>query len=254
MNINWFTVIAQIINFLVLVWLLKRFLYKPVLTAIDERDKKIASQLENAAAKKAEAEKEYDKFLQKNDIFDKERAAQMNSVYEEADLEKQRLYHGIREEATALRKKYEASLKQREKDLTVKLKRRTKEEVFAITEKTLADLADTKLDQQVVKVFINKIENLDKDNLSKLKNAFNNNEIINVTSAFELSPISKSVLQKTLKDITGLETDFQYSIDPELISGVEINTKSYQLSWNIEAYLEVLKNNSITKDNDNESA
>ena len=66
MEVDWFTVIAQILNFLVLVWLLKRFLYKPVLNAIDEREKKIASELEDAAIHKAEARKEKEKFLQKN--------------------------------------------------------------------------------------------------------------------------------------------------------------------------------------------
>ena len=45
MLIDWFTVAAQAVNFLILVWLLKRFLYKPVLAAIDEREKRIATQL-----------------------------------------------------------------------------------------------------------------------------------------------------------------------------------------------------------------
>ena len=57
MLINWFTVLAQAINFLILVWLLKRFLYKPILHAIDEREKGIATQLAQAEAKEAEAQK-----------------------------------------------------------------------------------------------------------------------------------------------------------------------------------------------------
>ena len=43
MLIDWFTVIAQMLNFLILVWLLKRFLYQPILDAIDAREKGIAS-------------------------------------------------------------------------------------------------------------------------------------------------------------------------------------------------------------------
>ena len=35
MLIDWFTVAAQVVNFLVLMWLLKRFLYKPIVYAID---------------------------------------------------------------------------------------------------------------------------------------------------------------------------------------------------------------------------
>ncbi|HEY4789048.1 MAG TPA: hypothetical protein VIH57_23530, partial [Bacteroidales bacterium] len=66
MLIDWFTVAAQLINFLVLVWLLKRFLYKPVLKAIDEREKRIVMQLQEAENKKAEADREREEFQRKN--------------------------------------------------------------------------------------------------------------------------------------------------------------------------------------------
>ena len=57
MLIDWFTVGAQALNFIILVWLLKRFLYKPILNAVDAREKRIAAELADADAKKAEAQK-----------------------------------------------------------------------------------------------------------------------------------------------------------------------------------------------------
>ena len=75
MLIDWFTVGAQVLNFLILVWLMKRFLYKPILSAIDEREKRIAAELADAAAKKAEAQKERDDFQHKNEEFEQQRAA-----------------------------------------------------------------------------------------------------------------------------------------------------------------------------------
>jgi F0F1-type ATP synthase, subunit b len=57
MLIDWFTVGAQGLNFLILVWLMKRFLYRPILHAIDEREKRIAAELSDAEATKAEAQK-----------------------------------------------------------------------------------------------------------------------------------------------------------------------------------------------------
>src|SRR6202167_2371189 len=91
MLVNWFTVAAQAINFLILVWLLKRFLYKPILNAIDEREKGIATQLAAAQATKAEAQHEHDDFQQKNETFDRERAALMKKAADEAQTERQRL-------------------------------------------------------------------------------------------------------------------------------------------------------------------
>jgi F-type H+-transporting ATPase subunit b len=67
MLIDWFTVGAQTLNFLILVWLMKRFLYKPIRHAIDEREKRIAAELANADKKKAEAQKQSDAFRHKTE-------------------------------------------------------------------------------------------------------------------------------------------------------------------------------------------
>ena len=255
MTVNWFTVIAQIVNFLILVWLLKRFLYKPVLDAIDKREKKIASQLDDAAAQKADAEKEHKVFLEKNEVFDKERAAKMNEAREDANSEKLRLFEEVRKESTALRSKYEDSLEQQKSEMADSLKRKTKDKVFAIAGKTLADLANANLEEEVIKVFIKRIKDLDNEKKAKLKDALNNiQKPILIKSAFELSPASKQELEKAIENVGGQQNNSQYQLDSELVSGIEINTESYQLSWNIESYLDSLKVNSITNENGNASS
>ena len=102
MLINWFTVCAQAINFLILVWLLKRFLYKPILHAIDEREKGIAAQLASAEAKTAEAQKDRDDFQHKNEAFDKERAALLKKATDDASAERQRLLDEAKKDADDL--------------------------------------------------------------------------------------------------------------------------------------------------------
>lgn len=252
MEINWFTVIAQIVNFLILVYLLKRFLYKPVLEAIDAREKKIAAQLEDAAMKKAEAKKDKDLFRQKNEAFDKERMAKMNEAIAQVNSEKERLFEEVRKESTALRSKFEASLKQQELDIKDSLKRKTKNAVFQIASKTLADLANADLEEQVVHVFLEKIEKLDETEKSKFKDSFIDSATpITIKSVFELSATSKQNLEAMIGKITDKQNNFQYVLEPELVSGIEIGTASYQLSWNIESYLNSLNNNSITKEIEN---
>ena len=70
-------------------WLLRRFLYKPILKAIDDREKNIAAQLKDAEAKKAEAKKEQDEFRQKNEEFDKQKNELMSKAVAETDVERQ---------------------------------------------------------------------------------------------------------------------------------------------------------------------
>ena len=90
MLIDWFTIAAQAINFLILVWLLKRFLYKPILDAIDAREQRIAKELADADAKKAEAQQERDDFQRKNEQFDQQRAALLSQATDGADVERRR--------------------------------------------------------------------------------------------------------------------------------------------------------------------
>jgi F-type H+-transporting ATPase subunit b len=96
MLIDWFTVAAQALNFLILVWLMKRFLYKPILNAIDAREKLIAKELADADAKKAEAQKEHEEFQKKNEEFDQQRAALLTKATDEAKTERERLLDDAR--------------------------------------------------------------------------------------------------------------------------------------------------------------
>src|SRR5476649_1716532 len=110
MLIDWFTVAAQVVNFLVLVWLLKRFLYKPVLAAIDEREKRIATQLQDAEKKKAEAQKEQTDFEHKNREFEQQRVCLLADATKAAKTERDKLLETTRKDAEALRSKLQKNI------------------------------------------------------------------------------------------------------------------------------------------------
>lgn len=248
MEINWFTVIAQIVNFLILVWLLKRFLYKPVLKAIDDREQKVAAKLKDAEIKNAEAEKDKVLFRQKNEAFDQERSAKMNEVHEQINAEKERLFEDVRQQSTALRSKFEESFKQRQQEIIDGLKRKTKDEVFAIAGKTLQDLANTNLEDQVIQVFLKKIDSLDELKTSQFRDALNESEApIVIKSVFDLSANSKQQLEKAIQKIAAKQIDFTYKLESELLSGIEVDTASFKLSWNIESYLDAFNTDSLIK-------
>lgn len=242
MSVNWFTVIAQIINFLILVWLLKRFLYQPVLDAIDAREQKISAQLNDAAKQKAEAQKAHEMLQHKNEMFEQERSAKIAAAQDQITAEKARLFAEAREQSNALRAKYDAALKQEEQDIMANLKRKIRDEVFAIAGQALTELADAGLEQRLVAVLIHKMQTLDDGNKEKLKNALSHkDQAVTIKSAFELPATARLELENAISAISGLQHDVQYQSAPELVSGIEIDAKNYQLSWNIEAYLESVK-------------
>ncbi|MCX6258058.1 MAG: F0F1 ATP synthase subunit B [Bacteroidia bacterium] len=215
MKINWFTVIAQIINFLILVWLLRRFLYKPVLSAIDERENKIASQLKDAAAKESEAKKEQAEFLKKNEKFDQQKKELMDEAVAETKEEREKLLEEARNEAAGLRSKLENALKTMQENLNRDIAQKTQQEVFSIARKTLADLASISLEEQSANKFVKRINELTKEEKKQFIQAFKSgsNPVL-VRSAFELPAKQQIEIKNSVDEILGTKTQFQFKTTP----------------------------------------
>src|SRR5271168_198154 len=161
MLIDWFTVGAQALNFIVLVWLLKRFLYKPILNAVDAREKRIAAELADADAKMAEAQRERDEFLHKNEEFDQQRTSLLSKATDDANAERQRLLDDARKAADALSAKRGEAMRSDANNLNQAIRRRTQQEVFAIARKALSDLATANLEERMCDVFIGRLRTMD---------------------------------------------------------------------------------------------
>ena len=170
MLIDWFTVGAQTLNFLILVWLMKRYLYKPVLDAIDAREKRIASELADAAQKQAQADSERDTFKQKNADFDQQREALARKASAEVDAERKRLLTDTRTAADAVQAKRHEALESELQTLQEDIARRSQEEVFAIARKVLTDLAGTTLEDRITEVFAQRLGSMDAHAKSELSN------------------------------------------------------------------------------------
>lgn len=243
MKISWFTVIAQIINFLLLVWLLKRFLYKPILNAVDEREKQIAAQLKDAEEKKENAQKEQDTFKEKNDEFDRKRKELMDKAVAETAGERQKLLDVARNEANKLSADLGAALKESQENLMLEIVQKTQKEVFAITRKTLMDLSSLSLEEQSVDIFIRRLNELQGDERQKFIQTFKSgSETVLIRGAFDLPEKQQMEIKKSVSEILGRETQFQFKTAPELISGIELTAKGYKLAWSISEYLDSLEN------------
>lgn len=239
MLIDWFTIAAQALNFLILVWLMKHFLYKPILNAIDEREKRIATEIANADKKKADAQKESDEFKQKNNEFNQQRAALLSKVADEAQTERQRLLDEARKAADTLTSKRQEALRNEDHSLHQSISRWTQQEVFAIARKVLTDLAGTSLEERMVEVFVRRLRELngkEKELLASLKAS-----PLIVRTTFDLPPTQCASTEDAIKEIFGTDTQLQFETVPNLISGIELTTNGQKMAWSIADYLASLE-------------
>ena len=244
MKINWFTVIAQVINFLILVWLLKRFLYKPILKAVDEREKKIASQIKDAKAEKADAKKEQEEFAAKNEEFDKQKKGLMDTAITETKEHREKLLEDARTDAIKLSTKLEEAAKSSMEKFNQEIAQKTQKEVFAISRKALSDIASVSLEEQAATIFIKRLEDLKENEKKKFIAAFTSdaNPIL-IRSAFTLPHKQETEIKTSIKEILGAKIHFQFSTVPELISGIELTVNGYKLAWSISDYLHSFEKN-----------
>ena len=253
MLFDWFTIVAQVLNFLILVWLMKRFLYKPILHAIDEREKRIATELANADKKKAEAQKESDDFKHKNEEFDKQRAALLSKATDEVKAERQRLLDEARKDAAALSSKLQEALRDQEHTLHQAISRRTQQEVFAITRKALTDLATTSLEERLGEVFTRRLREMDAQAKAGLAQSLKTaSDPALVRSAFDLPAQQRAAIQNALNETFSAEIHIRFETAPDLISGIELTTNGQKVAWSIAGYLASMEKSvdELLKEND----
>ncbi len=238
MLIDWFTVGAQALNFLILVWLMKRYLYQPILSAIDAREQRIAAELADAETKKAEAKKERDEFQHKNEEFDKQRGVLMDKATDEAKVERQRLIDEARKAADEMSAKRAESLRNDAKNLNQAISVRAQREVFAIARKTLADLAGVSLEERMSGVFMKHLRAMDDATKSKLAEALkSSSEAAVVRSAFELPLDQRAALQNAINETFSADVRLRFETAPDLVSGIEFIAGGQKVAWSIADYL-----------------
>jgi F-type H+-transporting ATPase subunit b len=243
MLIDWFTVGAQVINFLILVWLMKRYLYKPVLAAIAARESRIAKELADADAKKAEAQKEHDTFQQKNLEFDQQRAALLTKATDDAKTEQQKLIDAARKAADALSANRQEALRNDAQTLNQALRLRTEQEVFAIARKALADLATTSLEECMGEVFTRRLHLLDGPTKHLLGDALKTaSSPALIRSAFDLPPEQRAAIQNAVNETFSADVPLQFATAPDLISGIELVANGQKVAWTLDDYLSSLEN------------
>lgn len=238
MLIDWFTVGAQALNFLILVWLMKRFLYHPILHAIDAREKRITAKLVDAAAKEADAQKERDEFQHKNEEFDQQRAALLNKATEEAKTEHQRLLNEARKTAEALSARHRESMLSDTRNLREALSRQTQDEVFAIARKALAELAGASLEVHMVDVFIGRLGTMpDEAKIAFAKALKTASDPAVVRSAFDLPAAQHESIQAAINEAFSVDIQVRFETVPNVISGIELSASGRKLAWSIADYL-----------------
>lgn len=238
MPIDWFTVVAQILNFVVLVWILKRFLYQPVLKAMAERQKRVENDLLSANREKQAASQERNNYEAKNKDLDSKRQQFLSEAKEEAEREHTRLVEEARSEYRDLRKRWKKTLDNERDELEQNIKQNVQKEALVIAGQLVQDLADVDLQEHIAHRFIKKLKALPADEKANLSIPIeeSDNEAV-LRSAFEPGTALRKELEVATREIIGSDAALRFEIKPSLGAGLELAVNGSKASWTVDNYL-----------------
>ena len=239
--IDWFTVIAQIVNCLILVALLKYFLYDRIIQAMDKREERIQSTLQEAENERVKAREEAEYYHRNKEELTDKQEHMLAEAREEADQKLRELTRQAREEVGRTRSRWQESLEKEKRSFLQNLKRLAVREVYGLSRRALKDLADADLEERVVDVFVRRFKTLKKEDKEALVKAVREEDKVTVRSGFELSGSSRQKITKAVREQTSGRIDVTYDTDPQIIMGIGLKARGEKVAWSIRDYLAELE-------------
>jgi len=234
MELSWSTFVLEIINFLVLVWILKHFLYRPVLDVIARRRAGIEKTLADAQALHADAEKLQKQYEGRIADWDQERQQAREALARELDAERARRLAEVQTSLEQEREKTRVAEARRKDDIM-----RTMEETALIqgarfTARLLEQASGPDTEARLVELVIDGLTRLPAERIKALHNSYGRTPVaVEVTSAFPLSGDQRRRLTQALAKIISADTPLQFKQDRELVAGVRISIGAWVLGANI---------------------
>jgi F-type H+-transporting ATPase subunit b len=240
--IDWFTTIAQIVNFLILVGLLKYFLYGRIMAAMDERQQEIAARWDEAHQQRDEAKQELSTARGKNLQLDDQRGQMLAKVRDDVELHRQQLTAKVRGEVDELQERWSDAIQEETESFLRELRRRASEEVCAIARRALADLAGENLESQIVQHFLHKVGRLGDDERQAVTASFQQgNRVAVVQTSHELGKDLQQAITNTLQERFVEDLDIHFEQSTDLLCGIALQTNAHKLAWNLRDYFDSLE-------------
>jgi len=241
MTVDWLTVGAQVLNFLVLVYLLRRFLYGPIVRAMARREEAIAERQREAQQRSEDAEAEARRHREAREALEAQRDHLLARAREEADDLRRTLEKEVRRETDEVRERWRAELERERAAFLHDVRRHAAEQFETLARKALAELASADLESQMARVLIERLGDLDGERQAALARTSASGEPLRVRSAFELPATVKRTLTSSLRHRLGPDVEVTYELADDVVCGVEIRAGGESLAWSLEGYLDTLE-------------
>lgn len=233
MSIDWITVIAQIANFLLLVWLLKRFLYRPILDGIDAREAEISRRMGEAGEAQKKAQQAEDDFLHQRSQMLAEQNEKVEQALAKSADERDALLADARTKLEQQQKDWHSHLDRERHRFVTRLHHSGSETLLELTRKALRDLADESLEDVIVRHVGARLQPL----ADELTRAAGDNKQATASSRDALPEAAQQQLREELADLLP-DMSLRFVTDPQQSPGLVLRIGGAQVAWTVDSYID----------------
>jgi len=222
MSIDLWTIGFEAVNFLVLVWLLERLLYRPVLGVIGRRQAEIERLQQVDAAAHAALDAGQQRLDQERQAVAAERARALDEAHTQAREERARLEAEARSEMEQLLAAGRARLEHERADVARALRRKSAELGVTIARRLLSISTPPGGDGRFVETVCDQLRAMDTADRARLAAGLGEGSVVQVITAQALGPEQQSECGERIAQAFGHPVDTTFSVDDSLIAGLEI--------------------------------
>lgn len=239
MGFNLTTFLAQIVNLFLLIWLLKHFLYRPVLNIIDKRRKEIEDSVKDANQQLSEAEKIKENLARQEQNFDKLRQKRLDELDRDIQQQKAQMLKELELNYRTRRQKLQDDLDRSWHTAEANIQEMIGSEFMLLSQKILTEWSNQTPTEQMLALFGKKISTLPAKKRAELQKLLAQEKSIQITTPGVLSKKQQDTLKNILSQNFVLPKNmrFHYKKRPDLVLGLEIRVGEFVLDWNLNTYL-----------------
>jgi len=223
MTIDWWTLALQAVNFLVLVWLLQRFLYKPVMAVIARRREEAQRALDEAARREAEADRARRGFEQEQAGVSAMREKVMAEARDEIEAERKKTIEQARQEAAEVMKTVRAKLADERDEALEQLRGRAIDLGADIAAQLLKETASEAMSDVFLARVCDHLANLPENERAELRKALGDGGRVTVVTAPALDEAQQKRWRERLEAVLGGGAAIDFDADDSLIAGAELH-------------------------------
>ncbi|SDZ81005.1 F0F1 ATP synthase subunit delta [Microbulbifer marinus] len=234
MELSWSTFLLEIINFLVLVWILKRFFYRPLQDVIARRQRGIEERLAKAEEMQRTAQELQKKYQGRLEQWQAERQQAREVLENELKAERAQRQAALQQELAQQREKAAAMEQRRQRDQHRKLELQALEQGSQFAARLLERAAGPELEERLGEMLTDAIEELEPSQLQQLRAQLTERDTVaEVASAFPLAPEQRQKIEALLQEVLQRQLHCHYVEDPELVAGLRIGVGGWELDANV---------------------